>query len=406
MNSHLTRKRTILFVDDEEPWRVIFEKTLSNSFDLLVAKNADEGWLLLKKHANEIALIVSDQRMPGRPGLELLKQARAYYPDIIRVLSTGFSDTAVAMTATNQGAVFQYISKPWSGDELLNVVQKAMNFYEVRQERDHLIKMKLSSIRRMELESKIQSLLVWNTANRKGLNYPNKALSAYLDSIVADPANAKSDTSRLHSRSTEEMSAMLSNIGLVEKLSLQLDVLSELTATEVEIDLPSVLSTVRDNFEQISFSLISVPSQQKDKLSEANRCLADSLGNLLQEWIGDLSETDSKRKSLELIETQGCYKVSVVFSDDTLPFVAPQGEGFNGVNLPIEMEYSWLAFLIFGYHLRCEITPIFLSDSRILFEISKDPIEKIEDLEAKVLVARMIEKFETWNFSDSYQRDV
>ena len=144
MNSHLTRKRTILFVDDEEPWRVIFEKTLSNSFDLLVAKNADEGWLLLKKHANEIALIVSDQRMPGRPGLELLKQARAYYPDIIRVLSTGFSDTAVAMTATNQGAVFQYISKPWSGDELLNVVQKAMNFYEVRQERDHLMKMKLS----------------------------------------------------------------------------------------------------------------------------------------------------------------------------------------------------------------------------------------------------------------------
>ena len=123
-------KHTILIVDDEEGILKSLRRLL-NSLDVnvLTSPNGDKALDLLK--SNQISLIISDQRMPGMTGVELLKKSRAISPDSVRILLTGYADIDATIEAINSGAIKYYLNKPWDNEFLLSRIQESLDLYKM-----------------------------------------------------------------------------------------------------------------------------------------------------------------------------------------------------------------------------------------------------------------------------------
>lgn len=125
---------TILYVDDEEKSLVNFTRVFRNKFKVLSAANASEGYRLLEKHRDEIALLMTDQRMPGEKGVDFLKRARRVHPKAVCILTTAYSDFDVAIEAVNSGAIFKLVRKPWDISQLETILREACDFFTVQRE--------------------------------------------------------------------------------------------------------------------------------------------------------------------------------------------------------------------------------------------------------------------------------
>ena len=90
---------------------------------MLTATSGQEALEILAKHRVEV--LVSDQRMPGMLGVELLAEARKRSPATMRILLTGYSDLAAIVGSVNDGEVFRFINKPWNPDEIKTIIRAA-----------------------------------------------------------------------------------------------------------------------------------------------------------------------------------------------------------------------------------------------------------------------------------------
>jgi DNA-binding NtrC family response regulator len=126
----------VLYVDDEINNLNSFRAAFRRDFDIHTAQSARDGRKILD--ANEIGVIITDQRMPGMTGIEFLESILTIYPDTIRILLTGFSDMHAVMDAINRGQVYKYLVKPWQNDELKLYIQNALEIYNLRKENKEL----------------------------------------------------------------------------------------------------------------------------------------------------------------------------------------------------------------------------------------------------------------------------
>ena len=134
----------ILYVDDEVNNLNSFKAAFRRYFNIYTAQSAKEGRKVLE--AEEIGVIITDQRMPGETGIEFLESILPVYPDTIRILLTGFSDINAVMGAINRGQVYKYLVKPWADDELKMYIQNALELYNLRKEnKDLAVKLKLAN---------------------------------------------------------------------------------------------------------------------------------------------------------------------------------------------------------------------------------------------------------------------
>lgn len=130
MQERVDRQRyAILFVDDEEKSRKYFRRFFEREFYILTAAGVTEALDILEQHSTKIAVLVSDQRMPERRGIELLKAVCFMRPEIVRLLTTAFTDMDEAIEAVNSGEIFRYIIKPWDLEALHKSLHDAMNLY-------------------------------------------------------------------------------------------------------------------------------------------------------------------------------------------------------------------------------------------------------------------------------------
>ncbi len=125
-------KHTILIVDDEIDNVEALERIFRKKFTVLKATSAAEGLAHLKK--NNVALIISDQRMPKKTGVEFLKETIETHPDTMRILLTGHTDIDSVIDAINTGEVYRYVTKPWDSVDLANTVDKALERFELSHE--------------------------------------------------------------------------------------------------------------------------------------------------------------------------------------------------------------------------------------------------------------------------------
>lgn len=133
----------ILFVDDETTTLKYFERLVAPLAPVLTAASVAQAREVLDAHGNEVAVLITDQRMPGERGNELLHHVREHYPHIVRMLTTAYADMGEAVEAINRGEIFRYISKPWQLEQLKVELRTALELAAVRFERDSLLREKL-----------------------------------------------------------------------------------------------------------------------------------------------------------------------------------------------------------------------------------------------------------------------
>lgn len=120
----------ILFVDDEAYILDIATQIFADrGIHILVAGNPQEALDILKNH--EIAVLVSDNHMPGMRGIDLLSRVKAISPDTVKILMTGFADLETALEAINRVEVFRFIVKPWENSQLVAIVEDALERYRL-----------------------------------------------------------------------------------------------------------------------------------------------------------------------------------------------------------------------------------------------------------------------------------
>jgi signal transduction histidine kinase len=123
-------KAKVLFVDDEENNLVVCEAVCGEHFEVLTATSGEAALELMR--TNEVGVLITDQRMPGMTGVELLEKARVEFPDTVRLLITAYSDLPAAVDAINRGRIRRYLKKPWDPDELKAETANALDQFETR----------------------------------------------------------------------------------------------------------------------------------------------------------------------------------------------------------------------------------------------------------------------------------
>jgi len=118
-------KPKLLYVDDERSNLVAFRAILRDSYEVLIAENAEQAFQLLASH-DDVPVIVSDQRMPGMTGTELLEKVATEYPDTARMILTGYSDIDAVIDAINRSRIYYYFKKPWNEWEVRLILANAL----------------------------------------------------------------------------------------------------------------------------------------------------------------------------------------------------------------------------------------------------------------------------------------
>jgi len=127
----------ILLVDDEPENLRALERTLRQRFEIVSANNPEEALRAIQ--AKEFAAVISDQRMPGMLGTDLLAQIAKMKPVTTRIILTAFTETAEILDAINRAEIYRYITKPWNNQELVTVLQQATERYRLLIDNHRLI---------------------------------------------------------------------------------------------------------------------------------------------------------------------------------------------------------------------------------------------------------------------------
>jgi Nif-specific regulatory protein len=130
------KRYPILVVDDEQDNLDAFRFNFRKTFDIVTASGGAEALAILED--KQVAVVVTDQRMPKMTGVELLREVRVRQPDAVGIILTAFTDVDVLIEAINLGQVYRYITKPWDAKEVRGVLQYAIERYHLQRDNKRL----------------------------------------------------------------------------------------------------------------------------------------------------------------------------------------------------------------------------------------------------------------------------
>src|SRR5882757_5248473 len=130
------KRYPILVVDDEQDNLDAFRFNFRKTFDIVTASGGAEALAVLED--KEVAVVVTDQRMPRMTGVELLREVRVRQPEAVGIILTAFTDVDVLIEAINVGQVYRYITKPWDAKEVRGVLQYAIERFHLQRENKRL----------------------------------------------------------------------------------------------------------------------------------------------------------------------------------------------------------------------------------------------------------------------------
>ncbi|MDH5366257.1 MAG: hybrid sensor histidine kinase/response regulator [Cyclobacteriaceae bacterium] len=131
------KKFNILFVDDEEGNLRVFKSSFKWYYNIFLANSGEEGIQILNNE--KIDLIITDQRMPNMTGVEFLEKIIPTYPNVPRIIVTGYTDLESIIEAVNNGRIFHYVTKPWEVDDLKAVIENALQVSMLKSENLDLV---------------------------------------------------------------------------------------------------------------------------------------------------------------------------------------------------------------------------------------------------------------------------
>jgi two-component system, NtrC family, response regulator HupR/HoxA len=127
---------TVLVVDDEVRSQDAMRRTLDEDFTVFTASSAEEARGLLERQP--VSVILCDQRMPGQTGVSFLKEVRERWPEAVRIVISGYTDSEDIIAGINEAGIYQYILKPWAPDHLLDSVRNAVDAQQLQRQTSRL----------------------------------------------------------------------------------------------------------------------------------------------------------------------------------------------------------------------------------------------------------------------------
>lgn len=170
-----SKKPKMLVVDDEPDNLDLLYRTFRRNFNVLKAESGAAALEILSQEG-EVAVIISDQRMPEMKGTEFLSKTVPQFPNTMRIILTGFTDVEDLVEAINSGQVYKYITKPWDPGELKLVVQRAVETYGLQKQR-------LEDLKRAQSQNHLLSAIV-------AVTQKSVSLQERLDRIVLALSNS------------------------------------------------------------------------------------------------------------------------------------------------------------------------------------------------------------------------
>ncbi len=170
MSLERPKKPKMLVVDDEPDNLDLLYRTFRRDFTVLRAESGVAALQVLAAEG-EVAVIISDQRMPEMKGTEFLSRTVPQFPDTMRIILTGFTDVEDLVEAINSGQVYKYITKPWDPNELKQVVQRAAETYE-------LLKLRTEELYRAQTQLALLSAITQSVQQH---SHPQDCLQAIAD---------------------------------------------------------------------------------------------------------------------------------------------------------------------------------------------------------------------------------
>lgn len=129
---------TILCVDDEaNVLKALRRLFMDEDYDILTAESGEQGLEILNETPG-LQVVISDYRMPSMNGVDFLKKVYERQPETVRIVLSGYADTAAIVSAINEGQIYKFIPKPWNDDELRVTIAKAVELYFLQRENNDL----------------------------------------------------------------------------------------------------------------------------------------------------------------------------------------------------------------------------------------------------------------------------
>lgn len=290
------KKYAILYVDDEEKSLKYFTRAFQDQFRVFTANNATDGYALLEQHKDEIGILITDQRMPGEKGVQLLEKARQLRPKIIRMLATAYSDIDAAVDAVNTGAIYKYVHKPWDVPNLEVNLRRALEFFIVQKERDQLLREKLSVLHNLMITDRVVSLGMLAAGLGHHIRNSLVAIRTFLDLAPEKLQEEKVDLEELRNpnfwndfythvqKQLHRITELLSDLGLAAnepephfEAEVKLDALLDEILPKIRTSLPQKSIEVINN---IPFSLPAMKADRQKMIRFFELLLRDELLNL------------------------------------------------------------------------------------------------------------------------------
>ncbi len=268
------RKYALLYVDDEKKSLEYFKKAFKEEFRIFTASNAQEGYRVFEENKDEIGILIADQRMPGEKGVELLQRVRQSKPQVLRILVTAYTDLDAAINAVNSGSIYKYVTKPWNILELNLILKRGLEFFNVQQERDHLLKEKISVVNNIVIADRVISFGILAAGLSHYVRNSMAAVRTFIDLAPVRLKEEKVDFENLHNPNfwRDFYEHVQIQIKQIIEIFNDLSVESEDASTSFQDQV-----YLRDLFETVNMNLKSL-FQEKDIIVKNN--ITDTLPSM------------------------------------------------------------------------------------------------------------------------------
>lgn len=341
------KKFAVLYVDDEEQALKYFAKGFAKDFRILTATSVDQAIAILEDKSSNVGVLLTDQRMPAKTGVDLLAHARKQWPQIVRLLITAYSDMDSAIKAVNLGSIHQYITKPPNLPELKKILAEAMESYIQQQEKTALLREKSDALHRLVVADRVRGLATMADGIAHHVRNSLTAMKCFLED-AADNPNTNSELLALARAEQERL------LEIVQKVGESVIRPSEEFGDEIE--LTNVLTQSVDAAKSelgnrtVAIGSINVPPKLRVNLELALRML-----QTLLKYAGRLSaENSSLAISADVITEDGQVEIRITSPGEAwsqadinsmfTPFAFPSNDPSD---LGLEMV---MAFFIAQHH--------------------------------------------------------
>ena len=302
-------KPTILCLDDETDNLDALERLFRKNFNVLKASSAQIAYEILDNRP-DVAVIVSDQRMPVITGVEFLETSIVSHPDTSRILLTGYTDIESVIDAVNKGQIFRYLTKPWDPMDLINTVTQASKKYA--------LKLELRE-KNQKLERALEELKNLDKVKNQFMILINHELKTPLTTILSFAGLLKetdlSDEQKLCTdriiKSSDKLKNIIEDVLLIVKGEMGMipvNKRSVLTDSFIKSVVPEVSQSIKDKGQSLKFNtnLDSIEVDQLLTQTALTRVLHNATKfGLAGSEIVVLVYSDARHRAIISIENKG-----------------------------------------------------------------------------------------------------